>query len=80
MEPSESVRGVGKSSQTLQGLVAEALPNELFRVECEGGGRDVLAMVGVSLRHVCIKVLPGDRVTVEVSPYDPGRGRIVSRH
>ena len=73
-----SVKGEGKLE--LQGLVTEALPKALFRVVCEGGTREVLAMVSGSMRHFALKILPGDRVTVTVSPYDPNRGRITGRH
>lgn len=60
------------------GIVRETLPNAFFRVELEDG-REVLAHVSGKMRIHRIKVLPGDSVRVEISPYDPGRGRVVYR-
>lgn len=62
----------------LEGTVVEALPNTTFRVEIEGGHM-VLAHVAGKMRKFFIRIVPGDKVTVEVSPYDPSRGRIVYR-
>jgi len=62
----------------VQGKVIEALPNALFRVEVEGGHK-VLAHLAGKLRIHYIKILPGDRVTVELSPYDLTKGRITFR-
>ncbi len=62
-----------------KGKVIEALPNAMFRVELENGHR-VLAHVSGKMRVHFIRILPGDTVTVEVSPYDPSRGRIIYRH
>jgi translation initiation factor IF-1 len=62
----------------LNGTVDEALPGTFFRVICEGG-HTVLATLSGKLRMNHIKVLPGDSVTVEVSPYDLTRGRICWR-
>jgi len=59
--------------------VVEALPNAMFRVELEGGHK-VLAHVSGKMRMNFIRILPGDMVTVEMSPYDLSRGRIVLRH
>ena len=61
-----------------QGQVVEALPSLLFRVKLDDG-RDILAHVAGKLRLYKIKILPGDRVTIEMSPYDEKRGRIVYR-
>jgi len=61
------------------GIVQEALPNAMFRVSADNG-LDVLATISGRMRQYYIKILPGDRVTVEVSPYDPSRGRITYRH
>lgn len=58
----------------------EALPNAMYRVRCENEGLDVLATVSGRMKGVLVKILPGDRVTIEVSPYDPNRGRITYRH
>jgi translation initiation factor IF-1 len=61
-------------------MVTEALPNAMFRVHCEAEELNVLATISGRMRRFYIKILPGDRVTVEVSPYDPNRGRITYRH
>jgi translation initiation factor IF-1 len=63
----------------LQAKVTEALPNAMFRVELENGHK-VLAHVSGKMRMNFIRILPGDTVTVEMSPYDLNRGRIVLRH
>ncbi len=70
---------VKKDSIRLQAKVVEALPNAMFRVELENGHR-VLAHVSGKMRMNFIRILPGDMVTVEMSPYDLNRGRIVLRH
>jgi translation initiation factor IF-1 len=62
----------------VQGKVVEALANTQFRVELDGG-QIVLAHVAGKMRKHFIRIVPGDRVVVEVSPYDPKRGRIVYR-
>ena len=62
----------------VEGRVVEPLPNAMFRVELENGHR-VLAHISGKMRMHFIKILPGDRVTVELSPYDLSRGRIVYR-
>jgi translation initiation factor IF-1 len=62
----------------VSGTVMETLPNAMFRVELENGHR-VLAHISGKMRLHFIKILPGDRVTVELSPYDLSRGRIVYR-
>lgn len=62
-----------------EGAVTESLPNAMFRVKCDNG-MEVLATISGRMRQYYIKILPGDRVTVEVSPYDPSRGRITYRH
>ena len=63
----------------LEGKVIEALPNTQFLVELANGHR-VLAHVSGKIRMYYIRILPGDRVTVELSPYDLTRGRITYRH
>ncbi len=63
----------------VEGKVVEPLPNAMFRVELPNGHR-VLAHVSGKIRMHFIRILPGDRVTVELSPYDLSRGRIVYRH
>jgi translation initiation factor IF-1 len=64
---------------TVEGTVVEALPNTMFRVEL-ANKHVVLAHVSGKMRMHFIKILPGDRVTLEISPYDPGKGRIVYRY
>lgn len=61
-----------------KGTVLEALPSTLFKVKLEDG-KEVLAHLAGKLRIFRIKILPGDRVTVELNPYDENRGRIVYR-
>lgn len=61
-----------------EGDVVEALPNAMFRVRLDNG-HEVLAHVAGKMRPYGIRILPGDRVRVEVSPYDLNRGRIVYR-
>jgi translation initiation factor IF-1 len=68
-----------EESISVEGTVVEALPNAMFRVELENGHR-VLAHVSGKMRMHFIKILPGDKVTVELSPYDLNRGRIVYRY
>ncbi|NQT45988.1 MAG: translation initiation factor IF-1 [Candidatus Omnitrophica bacterium] len=62
----------------VEGKVLEALPNAMFRLELESGHK-VLAHVSGKMRMHFIRILPGDKVTVELSPYDLTRGRIVHR-
>jgi translation initiation factor IF-1 len=62
----------------VQGVVEEALPNAMFRVELENG-HNVLAHISGKMRKFRIRVMPGDTVTVELSPYDLTRGRITFR-
>jgi translation initiation factor IF-1 len=62
----------------VEGSVVETLPNAMFRVELDNGHR-VLAHISGKMRLHFIKILPGDKVTVELSPYDLSRGRIVYR-
>jgi translation initiation factor IF-1 len=63
----------------VEGKVVEPLPNAMFRVELESG-HEVLAHISGKIRLNFIRILPGDRVRVELSPYDLTRGRIVYRH
>jgi len=63
----------------VEGTVIEPLPNAMFRVELENGHK-VLAHISGKMRMHFIKILPGDKVTVELSPYDLTRGRIVYRY
>ncbi|MBB5022426.1 translation initiation factor IF-1 [Desulfurispira natronophila] len=63
----------------VEGTVVEPLPNAMFNVELENGHR-VLAHISGKMRMHFIKILPGDRVTLELSPYDLTRGRITYRY
>jgi len=63
----------------LEGNVLEALPNAMFRVELENGHK-ILAHISGKMRMHYIKILPGDKVTVELSVYDLDRGRITYRY
>ena len=63
----------------VEGTVVEPLPNAMFRVELENGHK-VLAHISGKMRMHSIKILPRDKVTVELSPYDLNRGRIVYRY
>lgn len=62
----------------VEAVVREALPNAMFRVELENGHR-ILAHVSGKMRMHFIRILPGDQVTIEMSPYDLTKGRIVYR-
>ena len=70
---------VKKDTIRLQAKVTEALPNAVFRVELENGHK-ILAHVSGKMRMHFIRILPGDTVTVEMSPYDLNKGRIVLSH
>ena len=59
----------------LEGVVVEAMPNAMFKVEIQGG-HTILAHISGKLRMNFIRILPGDKVTVEMSPYDLSKGRI----
>ena len=62
----------------VEGKVLEALPNAMFKVQLENG-HEVLSHVSGKLRMNYIKILPGDKVTIEMSPYDLSKGRIIWR-
>lgn len=64
---------------TVDGIVEKALPNAMFNVKLDGG-HVVLAHISGKMRMHYVKLLPGDRVSVELSPYDLSKGRIVVRH
>ena len=68
-----------KDTIRLQAKVIEALPNAMFNIELENGHK-ILAHVSGKMRMHFIRILPGDTVTVEMSPYDLNRGRIVLRN
>jgi len=74
------VRGMPKEDAIeVEGTVVEPLPNAMFRVELDNGHK-VLAHVSGKMRMNFIRILPGDRVKVELSPYDLTRGRITYRY
>ena len=68
-----------ESAIEMEGMVSEVLPNATFRVTMENW-HDVLATMAGKMRQFRIRVAQGDRVTIEVSPYDLTRGRITFRH
>lgn len=63
----------------VEGVVREALPNAFFRVELQNG-HEILAHISGKMRRHYIKILPDDKVLVEISPYDLSRGRITYRY
>ena len=68
-----------KDAIEVEGTVAEPLPNAMFRVELDNGHK-VLAHISGKMRMHYIRILPGDRVQVELTPYDLSRGRITYRY
>lgn len=69
---------MAKDAIEFEGVIKESLPNAMFRVELENG-HVVLAHISGKIRKNFIKILPGDRVKVELTPYDLNRGRITFR-
>jgi translation initiation factor IF-1 len=67
-----------KGTIEVEGVVAESLPNAMFRVELANGHK-VLAHISGKMRVNYIRILPGDRVLIELSPYDLSRGRVTYR-
>ena len=63
----------------LEGIVEEALPNAMFKVKLDTTNAVVIGIISGRMRQNKIKILPGDRVEIEFSPYDLGRGRITRR-
>ncbi len=74
-------RGMAKQDEKIEveGEITEALPSTMFRVQLDGG-QSVLAKISGKMRMHYIRILPGDKVRVELSPYDLTRGRITYRH
>jgi len=70
---------IKKDVISIMGVVEKALPNAMFQVKLEGG-HTILAHVSGKMRMHYVKLLPGDKVSVELSPYDLSKGRIVYRH
>ena len=64
---------------TMDGIITETLPNAMFRVRLDNG-HDILAVISGKMRMHYIKILVGDKVTVEMSPYDLSKGRITYRY
>lgn len=69
---------MAKDAIEMNGIVKECFPNTTFRVECDNG-HELVAYLAGKMRRYYIRVLPGDRVVVEISPYDLSKGRIVRR-
>ena len=63
----------------VEGIVKESLPNTMFRVELSNGGHTILAHLSGKMRKHYIRIVPGDKVKVALSPYDLSRGRIIYR-
>lgn len=78
-DTTETKRRVSKEAIEIEGTVSEVLPNATFRVELENG-HEVLAYLSGKMRQNYIRVLEGDRVKVELSPYDLSRGRVTYRY
>lgn len=78
-DPSEKTQSPKEEAIEVEGTVVEPLPNAFFRVELANGHK-VLARVSGKIRMNFIRILPGDRVLVELSPYDLGQGRITYRY
>lgn len=70
--------GRDQENKVFKGIVQEALPNTMFRVKLEDG-RVVLATIAGRMRRHFIRLLPGDKVKIEMTPYDDERGRIIWR-
>lgn len=68
----------GKNVITVDGIVKELLPNTMFKVELENG-HEILTHISGKMRLNFIRILPGDKVTLEMSPYDLTKGRIIFR-
>ena len=78
-KPAESAQPKRDDAIEVEGTVVEPLPNAMFRVQLETGHK-VLAHISGKMRMNFIRILPGDKVTVELSPYDLTRGRITYRY
>ncbi len=78
-EQQEGILSTKEEKIEVEGEVVEALPSTMFRVQLDGG-HSVLATISGKMRKHYIRILPGDKVKVELSPYDLSRGRITYRH
>ncbi len=63
----------------MEAVVSQALPNAMFKLKLDGGDHEILGFVSGKMRKHFIRILPGDRVKVQLSPYDLSKGRIVFR-
>lgn len=63
----------------MEAVVTQALPNAMFKIKLDGSDQEILGIVSGKMRKHFIRILPGDRVKVEISPYDLTKGRIVFR-
>lgn len=79
MENKEQAKKTKKEVIEARGVVTETLPSATFRVKLENG-HEILAHLSGKMQMYSIKVLPGDKVTVELTPYDLTKGRIIRRH
>ena len=79
MKKNESPKNNKKEVIELKGKIIVTLPNAMFRVELENG-HEILAHISGRMRMHYIKILPGDEVTIEMTPYDLSKGRIIYRH
>ncbi len=80
LPPTRTLPRMAKEEKiTIEGEVIDALPSALFRVRLEND-HEMIAHISGKMRKFYIRILPGDRVTVELSPYDLTRGRIIYRH
>jgi translation initiation factor IF-1 len=71
---------MAKDVLEVDGIVKEALPNAMFKVELEGLNKEVLCHISGKIRMNYIKIVPGDRVKVEINPYSLDKGRITYRY
>lgn len=69
-----------KGNYSVDGLVTELLPNAMFRIKVDGDGRLIIATLKGKLRKSYVRVFPGDRVKVELTPYDENRGRVILKY
>lgn len=78
-QPGPFIKESKKDAIAVEGKIVEALPNAMFQVELENG-HNVLGHISGKMRKNFIRILPGDRVVIELSPYDLTRGRITFRY
>ena len=71
---------MAKDVLEVDGIVKEALPNAMFKVELEGLGKEVLCHISGKIRMNYIRIVPGDKVKVEINPYSLDKGRITYRY